>query len=156
MKSRYLYIVLLLSCASVCFAQDKLFEKYADMDGVTSVYISKKMFQLMPLTEKVGLNLANLKGKIESLQILSSEKKEIQERMRKEFTQLIGSQHEELMRVKDGNTKANFYIKQKGEIINELIMVADTGKEGFTVIQLLGNFTLKDIQQITEEINIKK
>lgn len=75
--------------------------------------------------------------------------------MRKEFTQLIGSQHEELMRVKDGKTKANFYVKQKGDIINELIMLADTDKDGFTVIQLLGNFTLKDIQQITDEINKK-
>lgn len=156
MKSKYLYIVLLLSCASICFAQDKLFDKYADMDGVTSVYISKKMFQMIPLTNTAGLNLANLKGKIESLQILSTEKNAIQEKARKEFTQLISSQHEELMRVKDGNTKANFYIKQKGEIISELIMLADTGNNGFTVIKLLGNFTLKEIQQITEEVTIKK
>lgn len=155
MRTRYLYIVLLLCSASFCFAQNKLFDKYADMDNVTSVYISKKMFQMMPLTETVGLNLANLKGKIESLQILTTENKTIQEQMRKEFTQLIGSQHEELMRVKDGKTKANFYVKQKGDIINELVMLADTDKDGFTVIQLLGNFTLKDIQQITEEVSKK-
>lgn len=155
MRTRYLYIVLLLCSASFCFAQNKLFDKYADMDNVTSVYISKKMFQMMPLTETVGLNLANLKGKIESLQILTTENKMIQEQMRKEFTQLIGSQHEELMRVKDGKTKANFYVKQKGDTINELVMLADTDKDGFTVIQLLGNFTLKDIQQITEEVSKK-
>lgn len=101
------------------------------------------------------MNLTNLKGKIESLQILSTENHTLQDKMRKEFTQLIGSQHEVLMRVKDGKTKANFYVKQKGDIINELIMLADTDKDGFTVIQLLGNFTLKDIQQITDEINKK-
>lgn len=155
MKTRYLYIILLLCGASICFAQNKLFDKYADMDDVTSVYISKKMFQMIPLTETVGLNLTNLKGKIESLQILSTENHTLQDKMRKEFTQLIGSQHEELMRVKDGKTKASFYVKQKGDIINELIMLADTDKDGFTVIQLLGNFTLKDIQQITDEINKK-
>ena len=56
------------------------------------------------------------------------------------------------MRVRDGKTKATFYAKQKGDLINELIMLTDTEK-GFSVIQLLGNFTLQDVQDITSEIN---
>jgi len=68
MRLKQLYTILLLCCVNICFAQNKLFDKYADMDDVTSVYISKKMFQMMPVMETAGLNLANLKGKIESLQ----------------------------------------------------------------------------------------
>ena len=64
MRLKYLYTILLLCCVNICFAQNKLFDKYADMDDVTSVYISKKMFQMMPVMETAGLNLANLKGKI--------------------------------------------------------------------------------------------
>ena len=56
------------------------------------------------------------------------------------------------MRVKDNNTKATFYIEQKGDQINEMIMLADTDNS-FNVIQLLGNFTLQDIQEITKEMN---
>lgn len=129
---------------------DALFEKYAEKDGVTSVYISKKMFQLMPAMETAGLNLINMKGKIESLQVLSCENESLQEQMRKEFGGLIQKEHEELMRVRDGDSKITFYIKQKGELINELIMLSDEEKE-FTVIQLLGRFTLQDIQEITKE-----
>ena len=64
MRLKQLYTILLLCCVNICFAQNKLFDKYADMDDVTSVYISKKMFQMMPVMETAGLNLANLKGKI--------------------------------------------------------------------------------------------
>lgn len=153
MRTKYLYIVLFLCCVHFGFAQNKLFDKYADMDDVTSVYISKKMFQMMPVMETAGLSLTNMKGKVESLQILTTEKAELKDKMRGEFNALIGKEHEELMRVKDGKTKANFYVKQKGELIHELIMIADMENGGFSVMQLLGNFTLKDVQEITSEIN---
>ena len=51
MRLKQLYTILLLCCVNICFAQNKLFDKYADMDDVTSVYISKKMFQMMPVME---------------------------------------------------------------------------------------------------------
>ena len=153
MRLKQLYTILLLCCVNICFAQNKLFDKYADMDDVTSVYISKKMFQMMPVMETAGLNLANLKGKIESLQILTTQKADLRERMRGEFKALIGKDHEELMRVKDGKTKANFYVEQQGELIQELIMIADMDDGSFSVMQLLGRFTLQDVQEITSEIN---
>ena len=153
MRLKQLYTILLLCCVNICFAQNKLFDKYADMDDVTSVYISKKMFQMMPVMETAGLNLANLKGKIESLQILTTQKADLRERMRGEFKALIGKDHEELMRVKDGKTKANFYVNQQGELIQELIMIADMDDGSFSVMQLLGRFTLQDVQEITSEIN---
>lgn len=149
MKTKYLYIIIFALVANISMAQGKLFDKYAEMDNVTSVYISKKMFQMMPNIETAGLNLSNLKDKIESLQVLTTERKDIQAKMRNEFTSLIGKEHEELMRVKDGNTRANFYIKQKGDLITDMIMIADEGDEGFSIIQLLGSFTLQDIQEIT-------
>lgn len=122
------------------------------MDNVTSVYISKAMFQMMPTMEAGGLNLMNLKGKIESLQILSTQNSTVKEQMKKEFSDLINDKYEELMRVKDQGTKATFYIKKKGDQISELIMLADTGSE-FSVIQLLGKFSLKDIQSIATEVS---
>ena len=149
--SMKLYLLGLLLCvSSFSFAQDKWFSKYADMDEVTTVYISKKMFQMMPTMEHIGLELANMQGKIDGLQILSTERKELQAQMRKEFSGMIGKEYEELMRGKDKGTKANFYIRQQGELIKELIMLADT-EENFSVIQLKGNFTLQDIQEITNE-----
>ncbi|RHO72267.1 DUF4252 domain-containing protein [Parabacteroides sp. AF48-14] len=152
MKYKNIFLILFLCCTSLCFAQDKLFEKYADMDNVTSVFISKKMFEMMPNIESGGLDLMNLKGKINNLQILTSEKREIRDQMRKEFSGLIGKSHEELMRVKDNNTKATFYIEQKGDQINEMIMLADTESE-YVIIRLTGKFTLQDIQNVANSFS---
>ena len=152
MKSKNIFLILFLCCTSLCFAQDRLFEKYADMDNVTSVFISKKMFEMMPNIESGGLDLMNLKGKINNLQILTSEKREIRDQMRKEFSGLIGKSHEELMRVKDNNTKATFYIEQKGDQINEMIMLADTESE-YVIIRLTGKFTLQDIQNVANSFS---
>ena len=150
MKTRNFLIILCLFCTSAGFAQNKMFEKYADMDDVTSVYISKAMFQMMPSIENVGVNLMNMKGKIESLQLVTSEKKERITQMKKDFSQLVTSQHQELMRVKEGKNRVNFYSNMKGDQIKELIMLVDS-EENFTAILLVGNFTLKDIQEIADQ-----
>lgn len=154
MKYKNIFLILFLCCTSLCFAQDKLFDKYADMDNVTSVFISKKMFDMMPNIESGGLNLMNLKGKINNLQVLTSENRDIQDQMRREFSGLISKSHEELMRVKDNNTKAAFYIEQNGELINEMIMLADTDSN-YVVIRLTGKFTLQDIQDVAKSISIQ-
>lgn len=151
------YIITTLLCLFLItprgYAQDtnKLFDKYADMDNVTSVYISKAMFQMMPVIESIGLNLVNMKGKVESLQVLSTQRSDLAPKMRDEFSTLIKKQHSELMRVRDGKTKATFYADMKGDSVKDLLMIADT-EEGFTVIQLLGNFTLQDIQDIARDM----
>jgi hypothetical protein len=155
MKTKYIITALLcFAYITISLAQNnssQLFDKYTDTDGVTSVYISKAMFRIMPGIENMGLNLVNMSGKIESLYILTTEKKELIPAMRKEFSQLIKEDHEELMRVRDGSTKATFYANMKGDLVKDLLMLSDTESE-FTVIQLLGSFTLQDIQKITKDM----
>lgn len=154
MKTKYIIISLCLICAQLCFSQNKhskLFDKYADMDNVTSVYISKAMFQMMPSIGNVGMNLTNMKGKLESLQLVSTEKEDIIPQMRKEFSKIISNKHQELMRVRNGKTKATFYSDMDGDKVKDLIMLVDTDSN-FTVIQLVGNFTLQDIQDIAKEM----
>lgn len=155
MKSKNIFLILFLFCTSLCFAQDNLFEKYADMDNVTSVFISKKMFDLMPNIESGSLNLVNLKGKINNLQIITSDKRDVREQMRKEFGDLISKSHEELMRIKDDDTRASFYITQQGDLINEMIMLADTDSD-YVVIRLTGRFTLQDIQDVAKNFSSGK
>lgn len=152
MKTRNSLLVLFLLCSTLCFAQDKLFEKYADKDNVTSVYISKSMFQMMPDNMRAGgLDLGNLKGKIHNLQILTSENKEVKEQMKADFDAVVGKDYELLMKVKSDDTRASFFVKQKGEKISELIMLTDD-EEDYVVMRLTGDFTIQDIRQIAEEV----
>jgi len=158
MKTKYFIIAsICLLCTSMGFAQNKLFDKYADMDGVTSVYISKAMFQMLSGVSDVtikpnvtGVDLEKMKGKIESMQLVSTEKQDKIAQMRKEFSQLITTQHEELMRVKEDNTSVKIYTLMQGDLVKELIMLVDEN-DTFTAILLNGSFTLKDIQSIAEE-----
>lgn len=152
MNAKYLIATLCLLYCFTGFAQNKLFDKYADMDHVTSVYISKAMFRMMPQIGNVGLNLANMQGKMESLQVVTTSRQDQIPQMRKDFSQLVKSSHSELMRVKDGKTRATFYADMQGEQIKNLLMLADTDSS-YTVIQLIGDFTLQDIQEITKDVN---
>jgi hypothetical protein len=152
MKARYIILVIALFSAATCFGQNKLFDKFSEMDNVTSVYISKAMFQMLPNIDAGGLNLGDMKGKIESLQILTTEDKSTAEKMRKDFSSLEKRDREELMRVRDGDTRATFFAIKDGDIITELFMLADS-EDDFVVIQLLGRFTLQDIQNITNVVS---
>ncbi|MDR1257825.1 MAG: DUF4252 domain-containing protein [Tannerellaceae bacterium] len=156
MKRKYRIIAALcLLAAGICQAQNKLFDKYADMDNVTYVYISKAMFNMMPtVVSDIGLSLTNMKGKIESLQLVSSEQKDEMEKMRKEFTQLYGRYHQELMRLHSGKTHTVFYAIVDGNKVEDLVMLADTDST-FVAIQILGKFTIKDIQDISAQIDVK-
>jgi len=60
-----------------------------------------------------------------------------------------------LMRVKsEDNRKVNFFMKGKPENIQELIMIVDGGKDnGSLVLQLLGNFSMQEVEEITTTIS---
>ena len=47
MKRTYIITLLLSLCSLFTYAQESFFDKYADMEGVTSVYISKAMLSLI-------------------------------------------------------------------------------------------------------------
>ena len=108
MRIKYILMALCLMVSSVCIAQDKLFEKYGEKDGVTSVYISKAMFKMIPSLDIEDLNLKNMSEKINSMQILSCERMETAKEMENDFKKITGS-YTELMRVKDDGDSVFFY-----------------------------------------------
>ncbi len=150
-KNIAIVILLLLAHASSC-AQDKWIEKYMDEENVTSVVISKKMFQLVfPSMDSNGLSLEGKADKVDGMQILTTSDAKQAAAMNSDFTQLIDTGFEELMRVKDGTTRATFYILQKGDLITDLIMLTSDNDE-YIVIRLVGRFLLEDIQEMTSDI----
>lgn len=147
--------ILLLASFTFVFAQRNPFEQFSDMDGVTSVYISKTMLSLIPKNSKMdygGVNVGGFLNKLSSILILTSEDKKIAPQMLSLANDRVkGRDYELLMRVKsDDNDNINFFMKGKPEDIRELIMIV-AGNDGENVVmQFLGNFTLQDIQQMTE------
>jgi len=150
MKLKIFFISICALFCQLSMAQSDLFKRYADKEGVSSVYVSKAMIQMAPdAVSNADLYLNNMKGKIEGIQIVSSDNAVLKNEMDESFRKLIGNQHEELMRIKDKSGELiTFHIKKEGNLITELIMLVNGGDE-FSAIQILGKFTMQDIQEIT-------
>ena len=144
-----LFIVTL--CSVYSFGQESSLEKFADMDGVKSVYISKAMLSLRPGREVQGVDIGSTATKLDNIQILSTEKSDIREKMSKEVKTLVNKgKVEELMRVKEDDENVFIYMKDLGEKKSEFILFNDD-KDELTVIIITGTLTLNDIQKIVND-----
>ena len=157
MKIKYLLLTICLLSCSITYAQNNtfksLFDKYENEDDVTIVSISKAMFKMIPGNIKTGnVDIQNIVPKIESLLLITSDKSKMKEKMALEFKSTIdkNKDYEELMRVRDGKSNVIFNAKKKGDIIIELVILINDESD-FVAIQILGNFTLEDIQNISKE-----
>lgn len=143
------WIFVLLACAGL-HAQESFFEKFADRKGVTSVYISKRMFGMMKNMDSGNINLANVAGKINSMQILTCENKSVADELRKETAHIKPENgYEELIRVREEGERVTIYVKE-GSKENEYVLLIDEQDE-FTIILLNGQLTLEEIQGVIND-----
>jgi vacuolar-type H+-ATPase subunit F/Vma7 len=161
MKTKNLLLTVCLLCGNIVYAQnstiDKLFDKYENEDDITVISISKNMFKMIPgmIPDNIHTNNINIKSimhKIESMQVITSDKTNLKEMMNSEFKSFINNNknYEELMRIKDGKSNITFNVRKDGDIINELIMLINDEKH-FVAIQISGHFTLDNIQEIMKD-----
>lgn len=160
MKKMMMVLALALT-ASGLFAQKNPFEKFTDMEGVTSVYISKSMMSLMPKNMNMDLgnvDVSNFINKLSSILILTSENKPVaQEMVSLANKRIRDDQYELLMRVKsDDGERVNFFMKGIPESISEMIMIVEDNDGESVIMQFLGDFTLDDAKRITDGMQQKK
>ena len=151
---RTFIITLLITLCSVCsYGQQSFFDKYAEMDGVSSVYITKSMLNMFPnMSGKInGVNVGNIASRLDNIQILSSDEAPIIEQLRKETKDInTKNGYEELMRVREDGEKTTIYFKERKKGSSEFILITDE-KDEFTIISIIGDLTLKEIQEITSK-----
>ena len=153
---RIFIITLLTTLCSICsYGQQSFFDKYAEMEGVTSVYITKSMLSLFPKgqTSVNGVNIGNIASRLDNIQILSADEQPIIEKLRKE-TSVINTRngYEELMRVREDGEKTTIYFKDGKKDKKEFVLLLDE-KDEFTIISIAGDLTLQEIQGIINAEN---
>lgn len=147
MKRLFITLVATLLVAIALPAQENVFDKYADSEGVSTVYISKKMFSMMKDMKSEDLNLGTLSGKISNMQILTCEDKDTAARLRKDIAYINPENgYEELLRVREEGERVTIYAKE-GKKENEYILIVDEPDE-IVLIQLNGQLTLEELQGI--------
>lgn len=151
MKPKHLILVLCLLFTMPAVAQNELWEKYSNAQDVIFVSISKSMIETMPVGEMIGTpELQDFTKKMESMKILFSETSGVVKPIFEDFLNAKKSNYEELMHVKIGDLNSYFYVRKKGEIIKELLMISTKA-----IIQINGDFTLQDIQKISAAVESK-
>ena len=151
MKRTYIITLLLSLCSLFTYAQDSFFDKYADMEGVTSVYISKAMLSLMPDMKAEGVNIGKMASKLDNIQILSCEKASVIAQIKKDVSYINPKNgYEELMRINDEGEKTTIFQKQNEGKQKEFVLLCEEQNE-LTIIIITGNLTLQEIQSIVNK-----
>lgn len=147
MKRFLLGILLCLCTATFAHAQTTDFDRFVDMDGVTSVYVSKAMFDMMTDMQPGGLDLKGIINKLESMQVLSSEKSSVIEKMKNTARHALtrSNGYETLVRIHDNGEDTDIYQKKHSDKLNEFIVVTQEKKE-FTVILITGRLDRDDLK----------
>lgn len=150
MKRTSIIAILLTICCVFSYGQESFFDKYSDMDGVTSVYITKSMLSLFPQgkTSVNGVNIGSIASRLDNIQILSSDQPDIIVKLRKETSCINKNNgYEELMRIREDGDKTTIYFRDKKKGKKEFVLLTDQ-KDELTIISIIGDLTLNEIQGI--------
>ncbi|MBO4821254.1 MAG: DUF4252 domain-containing protein [Prevotella sp.] len=153
MKQRNIYMVflslLLMTVAQSAMAQDALFDKYEDTNGVTTIFISKTMLGMIPNVKAGNHDISKIAGKLDQLRILTCEKATLIPRILDDAKKTYKSEgYEAIMRMNDEGEKMTIYQRSLKGGKNEFVLLQEDGSN-LNIINVKGAITLKDIQMIT-------
>ena len=166
-KTLIVFVLALLPLAG--FSQS-LFDKYEDLDNVTSVIVNKSMFNLLSKIEvevddPEAKDFMDIAQSVNSLKVFTTEDKAVGADMMASVNKYLKSASlEELMRIKDKDANVKFYIKsgKDDDHVSELLMFI-TGIDDVNVndrkietvlVSLTGNIDLRKINSLTKRMNL--
>ena len=163
MKNLVVVIAFLLSSA-VSFAQGT-FDKFEDKDGVATVVVNKKMFEMMSkvkvdVKDKEMQQYMNLLKKLDNLKVFTTSNTKIAADMKATVNSYLKSNPlEELMRVNNDGKTVKIYVKSGANenIVKELLMFIEGAnmKDASTIVlSLTGSFNLDEISVLTEKMSL--
>ena len=158
-KALVIFTLLAISLASRAQGNpiDEFFDKYSGRDGVTTVFISSRMFSLIAQADLDDEELQETMKNLKSIRILTVEDSVLNREVNfyKELSRTLDmSDYEELMVVKDGDQDLKFLIREKGRRIEELLMIGGGDKGGNILLSIKGDLDLENIANISSNIGI--
>lgn len=159
---KFLIILLFGLLPAMMLAQTSPFAKFEDRNGITSVIVNKKMFQLigdmkMDPKDKDVQQYQNLVRKLDNLRVFTTANTKYASEMKATADAYLKTNPlEELMRVNSEGNTIKIYVKQGATStqLKELLMFIDGGKNETVLMSLTGTFDLNDISVLTEKMNL--
>lgn len=157
---KIIFIIALAILPFASYAQISIFDKFEDMDDVTSVIVNKEAFKMLskfkgnsPEAKAYGEMVQSL----ESLKVFTTENTAIANQMEEVVSRYLKtSKLVELMRVKDKDANVKIYVRpgKDDSHVSELLMFVNdltnkTNKQA-VVLSLTGEIDLNKISEITD------
>ena len=154
--------------ANFSFGQS-LFDKLEDIDEVSSVVVTKDMFDLLkkfPDAKSEDMEIFNTAKGLNELKVFSTEDSSVASRMENMVNSAIkGSNLTQLMRVKDKGSRVKIYVKatKNKDVVSEVLMFVKNmnrgskdGKLNSTIISLTGDIDVNKLSKIASKYSDKK
>lgn len=168
MKSNKIAIAFLLAVLPVITFSQSLFEKYEDLDEVSTVVVTKHAFRLMG---KIGGDSTEAKEYVDMVQnldnltVYTTEDKSVAAQIKADVKKYLkSSELSELVRIKDKDANVRIYVREGRDdthvkelfmFVNSLNSVNINGRTpSVVVISLTGDIDLDKISELTDKMNI--
>lgn len=160
---KFILTIIVALFSNAFFAQNT-FDKYDGQDGITSIVVNKKMFQMMSsvkvdANDKETQQYLSLMKKLDNLKVFTTTSAKLTAEMKStadKYAKTAGL--EELMRVNDSGKNVRILVKSGSTDtqVKELLMfIEDASKQNETVLMsLTGSFDLSEIAILTEKMKI--
>lgn len=142
------------------YAQKSVFDKFEEMDEVTTVVVTKEAFKMLSKfsgNSPEAKEYVTMVQSLESMRVFTTENSHIGKQMNDVVNNYLKSAKlVELMRVKDKDAHVKIYIRpgKDEDHVNELLMfvndMQNKNKKEAVILSLTGNIDLNNISKITE------
>ncbi|MFV0248079.1 MAG: DUF4252 domain-containing protein [Tenacibaculum sp.] len=155
---KIIYIIVLLACSGIAFGQSN-FDALEDINGITSVIVTKDMFELLskfPDAKSKNMDVFSIAKGVDELKIYTSQSSQMTASMEKMVVKVVKENSlTELMRVNDKQNNTKIYIKaaKNKNFVSQVLMFVKgkdhNDKTSETVIvNLNGNIDVDKLSKI--------
>jgi len=145
-------LIILMIVPSVLFGQSpmsKLFDKYNEKDGYTSVVITTDAIEINPGNDKEAIEYKELLDQVGSIKIIKSEKIEFYDKVMKIIKK---NDYEQVIDIRDSGEEIGFYmLKDKKGNLNEYLLAVKDENE-IIVILVLGDIDFNKVMEMTKMV----
>jgi hypothetical protein len=161
MKSSFFLMLFLLSGVTAQAQNDaisRFFNQYMEDERFTVVYISPKMFEMVAKIETDDAEWNNFRevvGNLTGLRVLTADSIGDGLKFYKEaLSKVPKGEYSELLTVRDGKENVRMWIKDSGNIINELLLLVGAPDE-FVMLSFTGRIDLDKISSLSKSLDIQ-
>lgn len=153
---KFIIIALLAVAPFIGSAQTTAFDKFKDVDGIASITVNKKLFEMagdmeVSGSEKADKALSMVKN-IDGLKVfITSEKKHMKSMRNTVLSYLKTAGLEELVTFNDKGSMIKFYVREgvtSSDVKEALLFMEDADDKKVVLLSFTGNLNLNDLKNI--------